>query len=83
MMSDKDCIDFNNYLDDLKLGQREIKVNNYIKHTITSHKNGHDICIITGDEKDYNSVVVQKFMCRWPKGRNPRTKPFTHEKKEV
>ena len=30
MMSDKDCIDFDNYLDDLKTGVREIKVNNYI-----------------------------------------------------
>ena len=50
MMSDKDCIDFDNYLDDLKSGIREIKVDNYIKYQITSVENGHDIKIITGDE---------------------------------
>ena len=83
MLSDKDCIDFNNYLDDLKHGVREIKVNNYIKYQLESVENGHNISILTGNEKDLNQVVVQKFMCRWPKNRNPRTKPFTHGKKEV
>ena len=83
MMSDKDCIDLQNYLDDMRTGTREIKVNNYIKYQIESVKNGHNILIITGDEKNLDSVVVQKFMCRWPKNRNPRNKPFTHAKKEV
>ena len=46
-------------------------------------ENGHDILIVTGDEKDHKSVVVQKFKCRWPKDRNPRKKPFTHDKKEI
>ena len=83
MMSDKDCIDFDNYLDDLKSGVREIKVDNYIKYQITSVENGHDIKIITGDETDLKNVVVQVFKCRWPANKNPRTKPFTHGKKEV
>ena len=83
MMSDKDCIDLENYLDDLRTNTREIPVNNYITHHVHSHKNGHDIIIVTGDEKDMKNTVVQKFMCRWPKNKNPRTKPFTHAKKEV
>jgi len=82
MMSDKDCIDFNNYLDDLKTGVREIKVDNYIRYHVHSVKGGHDITIVTGDEKDLKNVVAQKFMCRWPVGRNPRTKPFTHAKEK-
>ena len=81
MMSDKDCIDFDNYLDDLKTGIREIKVSNYITHHVHSHKNGHDIIIVTGNEKNLDEVVTQKFKCRWPKNRNPRKKPFTYEKK--
>ena len=82
-MSDKDCIDFDNYLDDLKKNERTIKVNNYIRHHVHSHKNGHDITILTGDEKNLDSVVVQVFKCRWPKKRNPRNKPFTYDKKEI
>ena len=82
-MSDKDCIDLQNYLDDMRTGTRTIKVNNYIKYQVESVKNGHNILIITGNEKDLESVVVQKFECRWPKDRNPRKKPFTHDKKEV
>jgi len=38
MMTDKDCIDFNNYIDDLKTNTKEIKVDNYIKHHIHSTK---------------------------------------------
>lgn len=83
MMSDKDCIDFDNYLDDLKSGKREIKVNNYIRYHVHSVEGGHDITILTGDEKNLDNVVAQVFKCRWPKNRNPRTKPFTHDKKEV
>ncbi len=83
MMSDKDCIDLENYLDDLRTNTREIPVNNYITHHVHAHENGHDILIVTGDEKDMKNTVVQKFMCRWPKNKNPRTKPFTHAKKEV
>ena len=78
MMSDKDCIDFDNYLDDLKTGIREIKVSNYITHHVHSHKNGHDIIIVTGNEKKLDEVVTQKFKCRWSKNRNPRKKGFTH-----
>ena len=81
MMSDKDCIDFDNYLDDMRTNTREIKVNNFITYHVHPHKNGHDIVIVTGDEKDLKSTVVQKFKCRWPKNRNPRKKPFTYEKK--
>lgn len=82
MMSDKDCIDFNNYLDDLKKGERVIKVKNYIRYHVHSKENGHDILIVTGDEKDLKNTIVQKFQCRWPKNKNPRKKPFTdHEKK--
>ena len=83
MMSDKDCIDLENYLDDLRANTREIPVNNYITHHVHAHENGHDIIIVTGDEKDLKNTVAQKFMCRWPKNKNPRTKPFTHAKKEV
>ena len=83
MMSDKDCIDLENYLDDLRTNTREIPVNNYITHHVHAHENGHDILIVTGDEKDMKNTVVQKFMCRWPKNKNPRTKPFTHAKREV
>jgi len=83
MMSDKDCIDFDNYLDDLRKNERTIKVNNYITHHVHAHKNGHDILIVTGDEKDIKNTVVQKFECRWPKNRNPRKKPFTYEKKDI
>jgi hypothetical protein len=83
MMSDKDCIDLENYLDDLRSNTREIPVNNYITHHVHAHENGHDILIVTGDERDLKNTVVQKFMCRWPKNKNPRTKPFTHAKKEV
>ena len=83
MMSDKDCIDLENYLDDLRSNTREIPVNNYITHHVHAHENGHDIIIVTGDEKDLKNTVAQKFMCRWPKNKNPRTKPFTHAKKEV
>ena len=83
MMSDKDCIDLENYLDDLRTNTREIPVNNYITHHVHAHENGYDILIVTGDEKDMKNTVVQKFMCRWPKNKNPRTKPFTHAKKEV
>jgi|TARA_R100000152_G_C6668385_1_gene105388 hypothetical protein len=82
-MSDKDCIDFDKYLDDLKTNTREIQVNNYITYHVHPKENGHDILIVTGDEKDHESVIVQKFKCRWPKDRNPRNKPFTHGKKEV
>jgi|TARA_Y100000015_G_C2361278_1_gene75354 hypothetical protein len=82
MMSDKDCIDFDNYLDDLKTGRREIKVNNYIRYHVHAVENGHDITILTGNEKDLNSVVTQVFKCRWPKNRNPRTKPFTNNEKK-
>ncbi len=78
MMSDKDCIDFDNYLDDLKTGIREIKVSNYITHHVHAHKNGHDIIIVTGNEKNLDEVVTQKFKCRWAKNRNPRKKGFTH-----
>ncbi len=81
-MSDKDCIDFDNYLDDLKTGRREIKVNNYIRYHVHAVENGHDITILTGNEKDLNSVVTQVFKCRWPKNRNPRTKPFTNNEKK-
>ncbi len=66
------------YLDDMKTNTREIKVNNYIKHHIHTQKNGHDTLIVTGDEKNLDNVVVQKFKCRWPKNRNPRKKGFTH-----
>ena len=83
MMTDKDCIDLEAYLDDLKTDTRTIKVNNYIKYNIESVENGHNILIITGDAKNLESVVVQKFECRWPKNMNPRKKPFTHGKKEV
>jgi len=81
MMSDKDCIDLNNYLDDLKTNVREIKVDNFITYHVHPHKNGHDIIIVTGDERDLKNVVTQKFKCRWPRNRNPRKKPFTYEKK--
>ena len=83
MMTDKDCIDLQNYIDDMKTGTREIKVDNYIKYQIIPVENGHDISIITGNDKDLSSVVVQKFKCRWPKNKNPRKFPFTHGKKEV
>ena len=83
MMSDKDCIDLNNYLDDMKKNERTIKVNNYVTHHVHAHENGHDIFIVTGDEKDIENTVVQKFECRWPKNRNPRKKPFTYEKKDI
>jgi len=83
MMSDKDCIDFDKYLDDLKTGTREIEVNNFITYHVHPQENGHDILIVTGDEKDHKSVVVQKFKCRWPKNKNPRKFPFTHAKKEI
>ena len=83
MMSDKDCIDLENYLDDLKSGTRTIKVDNYIRYHVHSVDGGHDITIVTGDEKNLDTVVAQVFKCRWPKGRKPRTKPFTHAKKEV
>ena len=83
MMTDKDCIDLNNYLDDLKKNERVIKVNNYITHHVHAHKNGHDILIVTGNEKDIENTVVQKFECRWPKKRNPRKKPFTYEEKDI
>ena len=83
MMSDKACIDFDNYLDDLKKNERCIKVNNYIRHHVHAVKNGHDITILTGDEKNLDSVVTQVFKCRWPKNRNPRNKPFTYVKKEI
>ena len=78
MMTDKDCIDFNNYIDDLETNTREIKVNNFIRHNVHPTKEGHDILIVTGDEKSLDNVVVQKFKCRWPKNRNPRKKGFTH-----
>ena len=82
-MSDKDCIDFNNYLDDLKKGERVIKVKNYIRYHVHHKENGHDILIVTGDEKDLKNTVVQKFECRWPKNRNPRKKPFTNHEKKI
>ena len=61
----------------------EIEVNNFITYHVHPQENGHDILIVTGDEKDHKSVVVQKFKCRWPKNRNPRKKPFRNDKKEV
>ena len=83
MMTDEDCIHLEKYIDDLKTGTRTIKVDNYIKYQIESVKNGHNILIITGDEKDLDKVVVQKFECRWPKDRNPRNKPFTYDEKKI
>lgn len=83
MMSNKDCIDFDKYLDDLRTGTREFKVNNYIRYHVHDKENGHDIIIVTGDEKNLDSVVVQKFQCRWPKHRNPRKKPFTNYEKKI
>ena len=32
MMTDKDCIDLEKYVDDLKTNTREIKVNNFITY---------------------------------------------------
>ena len=78
MMTDKDCINLHNYIDNLETSTRDIRVNNYIRHHVHSHKNGHNILIVTGDEKNLDNVVVQKFKCRWPKNRNPRNKGFTH-----
>ena len=83
MMSNKDCIDFDNYLDDLKKRERVIKVKNYIRYHVHYKENGHDILIVTGDEKDLKNTVVQKFECRWPKDRNPRKKPFTNHEKKI
>ncbi len=53
MMTDKDCIDLNKYIDDLKTNTREIEVNNFITHHVHSHKNGHNILIVTGDEEKF------------------------------
>ena len=57
MMSDKDCIDLENYLDDLRTNTREIPVNNYITHHVHAHENGHDILIVTGASKSPPSRI--------------------------
>ncbi len=83
MMTDDDCIKLDKYIDDLKTGTRTIKVKNYINYQIESHENGHNILILTGDEKKLDRVVVKRFECRWPKNRNPKNTPFTNNEKQI
>lgn len=55
-------------------GDSIISIPNYIRNYIISVENGHDIIIVSGD---VGRETLMKIKCRWPKGKNPRTKPFT------
>ena len=57
-------------------GDSEISIPNYIRHYVHSDANGHDIIIVSGD---VGRESLMKIKCRWPKDKNPRTKPFNHE----
>jgi len=56
-----------------KKDNSEITLPEYIRHHVHSHENGHDIIIVSG--KMHNERIM-KIKCRWPKGKNPRTKPY-------
>lgn len=55
-------------------GDSYISIPNYIRHYVHSVENGHDIVIVSGD---VGRETLMKIHCRWPQGKNPRTKPFT------
>ena len=57
-------------------GDSEITIPAYIRHHVFGVENGHDIIIVSGD---VGHERLMKIKCRWPKDKNPRTKPFTHE----
>ena len=63
----------------MKKGEGEITIPTYIRHYIHAHGNGHDIIILSGELHKEQKLTIK---CRWPKGKNPRTKPFTHKLKD-
>ena len=63
----------------MKKGEGEITIPTYIRYHIHDHENGHDIIILSGETHQEQKLTIK---CRWPKGKNPRTKPFTHKLKD-
>ena len=63
----------------MKLRKNEITIPTYIRYYIHDHENGHDIIILSGETHQEQKLTIK---CRWPKGKNPRTKPFTHKLKD-
>lgn len=57
-----------------KPGDTEITIPQYIRHHIHSDENGHDIIIVSGETGSERLMTIK---CRWPQGKNPRTKPYT------
>lgn len=63
----------------MKKGNTEITIPEYIRFHIHDKENGHDIIIVSGETHKERIMTIR---CRWPKGKNPRTKPFTHKLKD-
>ena len=63
----------------MKLRKNEITIPTYIRYYIHDHENGHDIIILSGERNQEQKLTIK---CRWPKGKNPRTKPFTAKLKD-
>lgn len=61
----------------------KIVIDNYIRYHVHDKKNGHDIIITYGDEHDVNNAKTLTIHCTWKKNKNPRTKPFTIDRKKV
>jgi len=57
-----------------KRGDCEISIPSYIRHYVHPVEDGHDIVIVSGET---HNERLMKIKCRWPEGKNPRTKPFT------
>lgn len=57
-----------------RAGDTEITIPQYIRHHVYSEANGHDIIIVSGDQGNERLMTIK---CRWPKDKNPRTKPYT------
>lgn len=60
-------------METMKKGDSEISIPTYVRHHVFSVENGHDIIIVSGD---VGHERLMKIKCRWPKDKNPRTKPF-------
>jgi len=58
--------------------KEKIVIDDYIRYYIHDKKNGHDIVICYGDEKESNCNTLT-IHCTWKKNKNPRTKPFTNK----
>ena len=62
--------------------KEKIVLDDYIRYYIHDKKNGHDIVICYGNEKNLKDAKTLTIHCTWKKNKNPRTKPFTYGEKK-